>query len=357
MSSSEDVKPCIRNVGEIDTGMTLLTEYETQRLEHIRRNQEFMARLGIPTTLRVMDDRVQTKPTRPRKLASKIEVDPESLRRSGRHLGHTPDYTGESIDQLGDADVKVQVGRKRAYDGTASEEREREMREVLDNSRRWLQESRDALLKVCNEDGEKPSNSGEWKVAAERRWGAKVAAMDVPDWELYVMSRLSTPPPPSPNELMQEFYAHDTWQLLICCVLMSRVSSHNVKHNTIAAFFKRYPTPSDALDADPEEVLRIITPLGLFPTRMRSIVEVSRHFLEMPEFILGLKPPYKVYGIGEFGYHSYLLFCRSNFAIAPGDRALKAFVEWQKRQLRSAKPLDEAGQPEDVDKESLMKEE
>jgi hypothetical protein len=34
--------------------------------------------------------------------------------------------------------------------------------------------------------------------------------------------------------------AHDCWQLLICCVLMSRVSSHNVKHNTIAAFFQRY---------------------------------------------------------------------------------------------------------------------
>jgi hypothetical protein len=64
-----------------------------------------------------------------------------------------------------------------------------------------------------------------------------------------------------------------------------------------------------------------------------------------------------VYGIGEFGYHSYLLFCRSDFAIAPGDRALKAFVEWQKRQLKSAKPLDEAGQPEDVGKETLVQEE
>jgi hypothetical protein len=77
-----------------------------------------MARLGIPTTLRVMDDRVQTKPTRPRKLAAKIEFDPESLRRSGRHLGHTPDYTGESIDQLGDADVKVQVGNEVDYSYT-----------------------------------------------------------------------------------------------------------------------------------------------------------------------------------------------------------------------------------------------
>eukprot|EP00959_Pyramimonas_sp_CCMP1952_P385611 8081169-Pyramimonas_sp.AAC.1 len=151
---------------------------------------------------------------------------------------------------------------------------------------------------------------------------------------------------------MQEFYAHDTWQLLICCVLMSRVSSAAVKHNTIAAFFKRYPTPSDALDADPEEVLRIITPLGLFPTRMRSIVEVTRNFLQMPEFVLGLTPPYKVYGIGEFGYHSYLLFCRSDLAVNPSDRVLKAFVEWQKRQARKTDNTAEEEAEEEEEEES-----
>jgi len=49
----------------------------------------------------------------------------------------------------------------------------------------------------------------------------------------------------------------------------------DVKHNTIAAFFARYPTPTAALAAAPHEVLEVIRPLGLFPTRMRSIVEVS----------------------------------------------------------------------------------
>lgn len=40
--------------------------------------------------------------------------------------------------------------------------------------------------------------------------------------------------------LVQEYYAHDVWQLLVCCVLMSRVSSWETKHRVIAAFFEKY---------------------------------------------------------------------------------------------------------------------
>ena len=61
----------------------------------------------------------------------------------------------------------------------------------------------------------------------------QVSALHMDDWEVYCMSRMSAPLPPSPHDLMQEYYAHDTWQLLICCVLMSRVSSHDVKHNNV----------------------------------------------------------------------------------------------------------------------------
>jgi hypothetical protein len=37
---------------------------------------------------------------------------------------------------------------------------------------------------------------------------------------------VGTPPPPSDLQLLQEYYAHDAWQLLVACVLMSRVSVH-----------------------------------------------------------------------------------------------------------------------------------
>jgi hypothetical protein len=55
----------------------------------------------------------------------------------------------------------------------------------------------------------------------------QVPAVDaVDDWERWVRSRVGTPPPPSDLQLLQEYYAHDAWQLLVACVLMSRVSVH-----------------------------------------------------------------------------------------------------------------------------------
>lgn len=64
----------------------------------------------------------------------------------------------------------------------------------------------------------------EWRAEAVRRWGSGVpASADVSDWEEWVRSRVGTPPPPSDLQLLQEYYAHDAWQLLVACVLMSRV--------------------------------------------------------------------------------------------------------------------------------------
>ena len=118
-------------------------------------------------------------------------------------------------------------------------------------------------------------------------------------------------------------------------IAMSRVSSWETKHNTISAFFEKYPTPSHLLDADPERVLDVIKPLGLFPTRMQSLIAISTRILEMPQFILGLNKEHKVYGIGEFGFQSYQIFCQNKgTVINPTDRALATFANWQKKQAK-----------------------
>lgn len=119
-------------------------------------------------------------------------------------------------------------------------------------------------------------------------------------------------------------------QLLCACALMSRVSSWAVKHVAISGFFEKYPTPSAFLDANPEEVQTLLHPLGLFPTRMQTLVAVTRRFLEAPLFSVGLEPELKVYGIGQFGVDSYRLFCRGDLKCNPDDCNLKRFVEWQR---------------------------
>jgi hypothetical protein len=73
-----------------------------------------------------------------------------------------------------------------------------------------------------------------------------------------------------------------------------------VKHNTIAAFFAKYPTPTAALAAKPDEALAVMRPLGLFPNRFRSVVEVSSKLLtDVGAFEVGPAPPSKIYGVGR----------------------------------------------------------
>ena len=149
------------------------------------------------------------------------------------------------------------------------------------------------LPQVGGAKGIAPSNADEWLAEATRRWGGRVADVACEDWGAYVKSRISRPPPPSPMELLQEFYAHDPWQLLVralrfplsrssphtnlrslrgaqvACVLMSRVSSWNTKHTAISGFFAQWPTPSAVLDAEPASFLPVMKPLGLFENRLR----------------------------------------------------------------------------------------
>ena len=41
------------------------------------------------------------------------------------------------------------------------------------------------------------------------------AAADARDWRVFVESRLSQPPPVSPLDFLQEYYAADSWRLLV----------------------------------------------------------------------------------------------------------------------------------------------
>ena len=114
--------------------------------------------------------------------------------------------------------------------------------------------------------------------------------------------------------------------------LPAQVSSWDVKHNTISDFFAKYPTPTHALAASPNDVLEVIRPLGLFPARFRSIVEVSTKVVsDVGEFDVGPEPTRKVYGVGEFGIDSFEVFVRGDLARQPADKTLQSFVSWQKR--------------------------
>eukprot|EP00947_MAST-08B_sp_MAST-8B-sp1_P002469 g2469.t1 len=342
-----------------------LCAYERRRLEHIKRNHEYLRMLGLVSDIEEIKQVDQEERDKKRaKAAAAKKARKEALtavdfepRRSSRVKGDAPQYTGERIDTFGEelcalADAR----RKRVTSQKRSEtakEREERRQEMLEESIRWLKESRAALLRVTAAGGHDGQAMGadEWREEAVRRWGPKVAQLqNVEDWEAYVASRMATPPPPSPLDLLQEYYAHDPWRLLTCCILMSRVSSWQTKHKCVSAFFARFPTPSALLvDEDDETggsggsgssgqaiidtLEEIMRPLGLFANRLKGVLSVAERFIEMPVFDVGLDKAVKIYGIGEFGVDSYKIFCRGlGRTFTPKDRTLNSFASWLKRQ-------------------------
>lgn len=207
----------------------------------------------------------------------------------------------------------------------------------MEVSRNWLRRSRAALLSP-GLGGMTPEFGDAWHQEAVRRWGDAVSLAGTlgVDWELYVRSRLPSPPPPSPMDIMQERYAYDVWRLLVACTLMTRISSEKVKEETIAKFFAASPTPSALLTslAQPEgegckQLKQLLHPLGMVDTRVKTLTELSKQFLRMPAFDCGhQKGVNKIWGCGPFAVDSYLIFCRGQRIRETADSSCQSYLDW-----------------------------
>ena len=255
---------------------------------------------------------------------------PAPVRRSTRISGKpAPTYGKEKVlvaDPI-DNDPKA---RKMAMEKVKKDTTE----SILRKAKAWLEESRSVLLPTVKSEGQSGEGNNPYRKQALDRWGKGVLLSKTDDWETYYLSRLATPSPSSPLDLLQEHYNDCPWKLLVSCCLMSRVSSAAVKEKAIALFFKSFPTPTDTLAAEPSDVFPIIAPLGLFETRFKSIIEVSKRFLTMsPMFQVGLTKELKIYGIGVFGFDSFNIFCRDyGSEMSPADKNLQSYCRWRKQQ-------------------------
>ena len=332
---------------------TNLSDYELQRLAHIRRNHEFLVSLGLADAavdpveaMRTGNKKKPSKPRAPRR--PKIAPPPESLRRSPRLKGEEAEFGAEIVNAFGDEDDEVRP-KKRARAEDMDDEALAEMR---GEAMAYLREVREAQLVLSVPEGGKDDD---WRKEAIRRWGALAGAgKEDRDWKLFVESRLSTPPPVSPIDFLQEYYAADSWRLLVSCILMSRVSSWKTKHECISAFFEKYPTPTAfAEESDSANVLAAIKSLGLFDDRLRSLVALTDTFLRgaplepskkksprADEFKVETdrKSVHKVHGVGPFGVESWLVFCKDQGAtikLSKGGEPLAPFVAWRKRAAKA----------------------
>ena len=253
--------------------MSTLSAYEQERLDTIRKNHEKLVELGLEDAVGKIREVSQAKKNAAaaqKKDLGKRFPNPkpaaEPARVSKRLREVKPQYTGEKIDKFGD-EMDAQI-EKKARMGASAQEKEAAKVEAMAVARRLLEEAREKLRRERGTPAKAGDAKG-WRAEAIKRWGARAGECATEDWEGYVASREATPAPTSPEPLLQEHYAENGWKLLVACVLMSRVSSHETKTRCIEGFFELCPTPTAFVEADASEVESVIAALGLFDNRWR----------------------------------------------------------------------------------------
>ena len=93
-----------------------LTEYERQRLAHVARNREYMARLGIQALAGEIAGPSDPKPTK-RAPRAKVKREPAvGERRSARVRNMVPEFDGAAVDALSDDEDVGSSAKRRKVD-------------------------------------------------------------------------------------------------------------------------------------------------------------------------------------------------------------------------------------------------
>lgn len=141
------------------------------------------------------------------------------------------------------------------------------------------------------------------------------------------MKRLWNPPLLNKWEepLIQERYFPDRWKMLVCC-LMLNLTSHKQVNPIIDGFFERWPNALKASEADELEMKEYLKSLGMYNKRAKTIIRMSKQFLE------GFSQPKQLYGCGKYASDSDLIFYQGRWKeVEPTDGALKRYIRFMKK--------------------------
>jgi len=91
-------------------------------------------------------------------------------------------------------------------------------------------------------------------------------------------------------------------------------------------FFLRWPNAVEASLADPSQISELIKTLGLADRRAKTLVRMSQDYLVKD----WKADPRNLYGVGEYAYAAYQIFCQHIWAQIPEpkDGALKKYWKW-----------------------------
>jgi len=130
----------------------------------------------------------------------------------------------------------------------------------------------------------------------------------------------------SPYVLLQEIYNEHPWRVLICCIMLNCTSRKQVDQIR-EEFFRRYPTPTDAIDANIDEMTELIAPLGFRNKRTSTIRRFSSDWLN-----IDWTEPKELYGIGKYAQDSWDIFYKGDLTVEPTDGVLEKYLTWARTQ-------------------------
>lgn len=127
----------------------------------------------------------------------------------------------------------------------------------------------------------------------------------------------------SPYDLIQERYLDDPWKIMIVCIMLNLTRGCQVK-GVIEEFFLKYPTPDACSQANMDELIRIIKPLGLWKRRSGSLIKFSTAWLGQWKDVRELP------GIGAYAYDAWQIFVEGAIMDPEQvhDHKLKDYTAW-----------------------------
>ena len=132
---------------------------------------------------------------------------------------------------------------------------------------------------------------------------------------------MKTPRTLSPYLLIQEFLRDDPWKLMVAVIMLNQTSAKQV-WPILPEFFDRWPDANAFLHAPTDEVKQLIRSLGFKNVRYDRLLGMTL------DFLVGVRPPQKVFGLGKYGIDSYQMFCEGVLVPDVQDKELKNYLHW-----------------------------
>lgn len=137
-----------------------------------------------------------------------------------------------------------------------------------------------------------------------------------PKWAPPLLGKRKSP-------LIQEIYFPNRWKMLACCIMLNLTGRRQLD-GIVKAFFEKYPDPGELLNADEEELIDLIKPLGMYNKRAKTLKRFSKEFMEGD-----WDNAIELHGIGKYGSDSDRIFYLGEWQdIEPTDGALKSYMKF-----------------------------